>query len=248
MLKAIFRRFWRLPIWGRALIVLVGLAGIGAMAYFLLTLYSNWQSNSGPYIDRWFDDPDSRAQIANDRAMPCHDAPFLLPTDGLIGLLWRDSSLPYNIFRRHTGLDIFGNGDPGEVPVYAAYEGYLTRLPDWKSTVIIRHDDPLHPGQTIWTYYTHMASKDGNTSFIVDDFPPGMAEVWVEQGTLIGYQGIYAGRGVPVGLHLHFSIIKSEKNGSFKNEAKLGNTLDPSPYFGLPLNVKDRPKRPILCE
>ncbi len=248
MLKKGFRRFWRLPIWGRALIVLAGLAGIGVMGYFLLTLYSERQSNSGPYVHRWFTNRDSRPEVTNDRSAPCPGAPFLLPTEGLIGLLWRDSALPYNIFRRHTGLDIFGDGDLGEVPVYAAYQGYLTRLPDWKSSVIIRHDDPLHPGQTIWTYYTHMASKDGKTSFIVDDFPPGTADVWVEQGALIGYQGNFAGRGVPVGMHLHISIVKSEPDGSFKNEAKLGNTLDPSPYFGMPLNVKDRPKRPIQCE
>lgn len=237
-----------MPIWARVLIGLVGLAGIGVMGYFSLTLYSNRQSNSGAYIDRWFDDRDSRPQIANDRNMVCPGAPFILPTDGLIGLLWRDTALPYNIFQRHTGLDIFGDGEPGEIPVYAAYEGYLTRLSDWKSSVIIRHDDPLHPGQTIWTYYTHMASKDGNPSFIVDNFPPGTVDMWVEQGTLLGYQGNYAGRGVPVGMHLHFSIVQSEKDGSFKNESKLGNTLDPSPYFGLPLNVKDRPKRPIQCE
>ena len=82
---------------------------------------------------------------------------------------------PYNILRRHTGLDIFGDGAPGTVPVYAAYDGYLTRLPDWKSTVIIRHDDPLQPGRTIWTYYTHMASQDGEILVCRRRFPTGDA-------------------------------------------------------------------------
>ncbi|MCD4685647.1 MAG: M23 family metallopeptidase [Anaerolineae bacterium] len=172
----------------------------------------------------------------------------MLPSEGFVGLLWNDPAAPYNVLRRHTGLDIFGDGAPGEVPVYAAYEGYLTRLDDWKSTVIIRHDDPLQPGRTIWTYYTHMASKDGDTSFIAAGFPPGIGEVWVTQDTLLGYQGEYNGSGVPIGLHVHFSIVKSDADGSFRNEARIANTLDPSPYFGLPLNIKDQPDRPVLCE
>jgi hypothetical protein len=59
--------------------------------------------------------------------------------------------------------------------VVAAYAGYLTRLPDWKSSVIIR-------------------------------------------GT-----------------------------GHFKNELKIENTLDPSPYLGLKGSVDDDWSRPITC-
>jgi len=39
----------------------------------------------------------------------------------------------------------------------------------------------------------------------------------------------------PVGMHLHFSIVKSDSEGRFLNESKIENTLDPSPYFGIPL-------------
>lgn len=210
-------------------------------------LYNELHSSSNVHIRRWFRDPSSRPALITNMQEPCPGAPFLLPSAGFIGLLWRDTALPYTIFRRHSGIDIFGDGASGEVPIVAAYDGYLTRLDSWLSTVIIRHDDPLQPGRAIWTYYTHMASRDGLTSFVVDDFPPGSAGVFVEQGTLLGYQGEYSGGGVPVGLHLHFSIVTSEADGSFKNEAVLGNTLDPSPYLGLTLNFDDRPAFPVRC-
>lgn len=198
---------------------------------------------------RWFEDPTSRLELATvTGGAPCSDAPFILPSDGFIGLLWNDPAVPYTVLNTHTGIDIFGDGAPGEVTVYAAYEGYLTRLSDWLSSVIIRHDDPLQPGRTIWTYYTHMASRDGAQSFVVDDFPPGTGGVWVEQGTLLGYQGEYAGNSpAQIGLHVHFSIVLSEPDGSFKNEARIGNTLDPSPYLGMPLNIANLPVRPIRC-
>lgn len=248
-MRRLFRRVRRLPWWGQGLLALAGLIGAGIGSYAALTVYSQLQSNSAGYIRRWFDSTANRPGLTTARRVPCPGAPFVLPSDGLIGLLWRDPAAPYNVFRRHTGLDIFGDGESGSVPVYAAYEGYLTRQPGWVSTVIIRHEDPLVPGRTIWTYYTHMASEDGDESYIVDDFPPGMSEVWVEQGALIGYQGLYAGSSlVPIGMHLHFSIVQSEPDGTYKNEAQLGSTLDPSPYLGMALNIKDRPARPIQCD
>lgn len=246
MLSRLRRRFRRLRWWARGLVIAAGMVGVAGCGLVGIAWYGQTRSNSDEAIRRWFDDPDSRAGLATVRREPCPDAPFLLPTDGLIGLLWRDTALPYNLFKRHTGIDIFGDGAPGEVPVVAAYQGYLTRLPGWVSTVIIRHADPLQPGRTIWTYYTHMASE-GGASYIVDDFPPGASKVWVEQGTLLGYQGKYSGGALPVGLHLHFSIVRSDANGAFKNESRLGNTLDPSPYLGMPLNIGDKPARPITC-
>jgi peptidoglycan LD-endopeptidase LytH len=245
MLKRILSRWRGLVRWKKGLI-LAGIPGGGLAA--ALVIYNSAQSDSNRYISRWFDDPGHRAELATIQRTPCPGAPFLLPSDGLIGLLWKDSAAPYNLLRRHSGIDIFGDGVPGTVPVYAAYDGTLTRLPDWKATVIIRHDDPLQPGRTIWTYYTHMASRDGNTSYVVDAFPPGTEAVWVTQGTLLGYQGEYSGNTLaPVGLHVHISIVKSDPDGSFKNESHPGNTLDPSPYFGMMLNSGDKPERPIQC-
>jgi len=176
----------------------------------------------------------------------CGDAPFVMPTDGFIGFIWGDSFRPGH---RHQGLDIFGGAEPGMVPVYAAYPGYLTRLPDWKSSVIIRiPDDPLRPGRQIWTYYTHMADPTGE-SYIVPDFPPGTADLFVEAGTLLGYQGNYSGDpNNPTGVHLHFSIVKDDGNGSFRNELQIQNTLDPSPYFGMRLNADQNSDEVPVCE
>ena len=102
--------------------------------------------------------------------------PFLFPTEGYIGYLWDDSFRPGH---RHQGIDIFTKGSSGETPVYAAYDGYITRLPDWKSSLIIRiPQDPLRPNQQTWLYYTHMADAQGN-SFIVSDFPPGSEDIYV---------------------------------------------------------------------
>jgi hypothetical protein len=215
--------------------------------YAGLQIYSQQQTNSSTVIRQWFSEPSSRPSLITRREQ-CPDAPFMLPSEGFIGLLWADPAGPYNVFNRHTGIDIFGDGQPGEVPVYAVYDGYLTRLDAWISSVIIRHDDPLVPGRQIWSYYTHLASEDGSISYIDEAFPPGTSERFVEQGTLLGYQGTYAGSAAfPVGLHVHLSLVTGESDGSFKNEADLDNTLDPSPYFGMQLNIADKPNRPIQC-
>jgi len=163
--------------------------------------------------------------------------------------LWDDPAGPYTLLNPHTGIDVFGDGEPGTVPVYAVYDGLLSRRSDWLSSVIIKHDDPLQPGRTIWSYYTHMASRDGSRSFIVSAFPPDTTDTLVKRGDLLGYQGEYAGVGrPPIGMHVHMSIVTSEVDGMFKNEAVIGNTLDPSPYFGMQLNIADLPARPIRCK
>lgn len=174
----------------------------------------------------------------------CGEAPFSMPTDGYIGFLWGDSFRPGH---RHQGIDIFAGTEPGITEVRAAFTGYLTRLADWKSSLIIRvPQDPLQPDRQIWTYYTHLASPQGE-SYIVEAFPPGSQEVYVEVGTLLGYQGNYSGDPRnPVGVHLHFSIVK-DRNGRFLNELAIENTLDPSPYFGLPLNAKSNPDQVPRC-
>ena len=124
----------------------------------------------------------------------------------------------------------------------AAYDGYLTRLADWKSTVIIRiPEDPLKPERQIWTYYTHMADEQGN-SFVSEEFPMGTSEVFVKAGTVLGYQGNYSGDpGNPTGIHLHFSIVLDDGSGQYLNELDIENTLDPSDYFHMNLNAHENP-------
>jgi len=171
----------------------------------------------------------------------CDGAPFIVPTDGWVGVLFGDSILGT---QNHSGLDIFGLEGNGVTPVYAAYDGYLTRRPEWTSAVIIRHpDDPLSPGRQIWTYYTHLADS-GGSSYIIDQIPPGTVELPVKQGTLLGYQGDYNGDAWrQIDTHLHFSIVLDDGNGRFLNETDISNTVDPSPYLGMRLHTgcADRP-------
>ncbi len=175
----------------------------------------------------------------------CGNAPFFMPTRGFIGYLWDDSFYPGH---RHQGIDIFAGTSPGQTPVYAAYDGYLSRQADWKSSLIQRVPvDPLQPSRQIWLYYTHLADAQGN-SLIDAQFPPGISERYISAGTLLGYQGNYSGApGKPVGVHLHFSIVLDD-GGKYRNELDIQNTLDPSPYLGLPLNALNHRDRIPLCE
>lgn len=189
--------------------------------------------------------PDKHPEWAVTAGDRCDNAPFSMPTNGYIGFLWDDSFRPGH---RHSGLDIFGGAKNGITPIYAVYDGYLSRQSDWKSTVIIRiPSDPLQPDRQIWTYYTHMADEQGN-DFISEEFPPGTSEIFVEAGTLLGYQGNYSGTpGNPTGIHLHFSIIKDDGEGQFLNETMIENTLDPSPYFNIGLNANQSPPEIPIC-
>ncbi|MDO9301841.1 MAG: M23 family metallopeptidase [Anaerolineales bacterium] len=193
----------------------------------------------------WFNDTTSRPDLMMTAGTKCGDAPFIFPTDGLIGFIWDDSFRPGH---RHSGLDIFAGTEAGVTPIVAAYPGYLTRQSDWISTVIIRvPDDPLQAGRQIWVYYTHMADPQGN-SFISPEFPAGTEEVYVEAGTFLGYQGNYSGDSAnPTGVHLHISVVQDDFLGNFKNELEIENTHDPSPYFGLPLNANLNPDTIPVC-
>ena len=194
----------------------------------------------------WINNPASHPDWKLAAGSQCGSAPFHFPTDGFVGFLWGDSFRPGH---RHQGLDIFAGTEIGVTRVVAAYPGYLTRMPDWKSTVIVRvPSDPLQLGRQIWLYYTHMADEAGN-SFISSEFPPGTSEVPIETGTFLGYQGDYSGDpGNPVGVHLHFSIVEDDGTGNFKNELEIENTLDPSPYLGLPVNAYENRDNVPLCE
>jgi len=182
----------------------------------------------------WINHPEQYSDWSITALERCGAAPFILPTDGFIGFLWDDS---FKLGHRHQGIDIFGGSQPGVVPVYSASDGYLTRQADWKSSLIIRvPEDPLQPDRQIWIYYTHLADQNGR-SFITAEFPPGTTEKFIEAGQLLGYQGNYSGDPQnPVGVHLHFSIVKDDGQGKYLNELNIQNTLDPSPYLGLILN------------
>lgn len=196
-------------------------------------------------LGAWLENPEANPEWAIQAGERCPEAPFFLPTNGLVGFFWDDS---FRVGHRHQGIDIFGGGELGETPVVAAYSGYLSRLPDWKASLIVRvPEDPLQPGRQIWTYYTHMANPQG-ASLIAAEFPPGTNEVFVQAGTVLGHQGNYSGTpDNPTGVHLHFSIVLDDGSGHFLNELEIGNTLDPSPYLGMSLNGGENSGAIAVC-
>jgi len=231
--------------WRRWLLVAVPLLVL--LLYFAYRLLvPGASSGRWAYYRALLLDRESLSQYLLLPGMLCGDAPFAFPTTGAAIGLWDQS---YRLGHRHQGIDIFAATEPGVTPVYAAYPGYLTRLPDWKASVIIRiPEDPLQPGRQIWNYYTHMATQEGE-SFISDQFPPGTSEVFVEAGTFLGYQGNYSGDPVnPTGLHLHFSVVRDDGEDGFLNELDIKNTLDPSPYFNLALNHDENPDEIPTCQ
>ena len=232
MLRYTFNRRWV----RRALVLL------SLLLLLTLLLFHYWRPAATPQLLRlraWFNDPIAHAHWAVKAGERCGDAVMLIPTNGYVGFGWDDSFRPGH---RHSGLDIFSpDGAVNVTPVLAAYDGYLTREAEWKSTIILRH--PAFPavpaaglpaGEQIWTYYTHMASRDGSQSFVASTFPPGSHDVFVKAGTLLGYQGNWAGSQWQfTGLHLHFSVVKSNADGSYADERDITNTYDPIPFLGL---------------
>lgn len=211
-----------------------------------MLLYSYPRLRDGGFFDyfRHRQDPESvDLPVARELAQ-CTAAPFIMPSAGWVGILYGDSILGTV---NHSGLDIFGLEGNGVTPVYAAYDGYATRLAEWVSAVIIRHPrDPLQPNRQIWTYYTHMADESGR-SYVIDQIPPGTVELPIKRGTLLGYQGDYNGDSWrSIDTHLHFSIVRDDGAGKFLNETDIANTLDPSPYLGMRLNTACA-DRPPLC-
>ena len=212
------------------------------------TAYYTYQPNIARLdkFRQWRQDPASHSDWKLVAGSQCGSAPFLFPTDGFAGFLWGDS---FGLRHTHQGIDVFAGTEVGITRVVSAYRGYLTRSPEWKSAVIVRvPDDPLQPGRQIWLYYTHMADENGN-SFIASEFPAGTVEKFIEAGTFLGYQGNYSGDpSNPVGVHLHFSIVEDDGTGTFKNELDIKNTLDPSPYLGLPLNGYENRDLVPVCQ
>lgn len=231
-----------------AFIILAVVAGYSCYQAIRLAQGLN-QPRNRAFIQWGTGNEDDRRELITVQRETCPGAPFILPADGYIGLLYGDPRGPYSSTHRHQGIDIFSPGGPGETPVYAAYDGYLTREADWRSSLIIRvPDDPLHPGRQIWLYYTHMAAESGDEDFIDDAFPPGTYEVFVEQGTLLGYTGNYSGNALrSVWVHLHFSIVLDDGAGGYLNELEFNNTLDPSRYLGMPVNANCAPAGQITC-
>jgi hypothetical protein len=166
----------------------------------------------------------------------CPGAAWQLPSAGTLG-----------IKRRDEGLDFFGWGNEGKVPVYAVADGLLTRLPGRSDAVVIQHDDPLKPGNKVWSYYADMTSANGMTSFVAHEFPPGSGNVPVKAGQLIGYQGTWSGRSQwPMWLHVHFAVVSADQEGGFPENVTVDKLLDPTLYLGLLLEQNPN-TQPMSC-
>ena len=224
---------------GRIFLLLAALLSFLALTLILLFAAEVLDARSRQFL-RWRRGNEAdRLELVTVQKDACPGAPFILPAEGFVGLLYADPRGPYSNANPHQGIDIFSNSEPGVTPVYAAYNGYITREADWRSTLIQRvPEDPLNPERQLWLYYTHMASQQGE-DFIIDELPPGTKESFVEQGTLLGYTGNYSGASLRgVWVHLHFSIVKDDDLGSYTNELDIANTVDPSKYLGLDLNYE----------
>ena len=214
------------------------LAGLILLAGFAAYVYLNRSVDRIMLIDDWFDEPEAYPDWFVIGGEYCPGAPMMFPSDGFIGVGWNDGTPP---MYQHSGYDIFspaGYEADNITPIYAAYDGYLTREGGWRSAVIIRHPDfdelpEITGGEQIWTYYTHMASADGETSYIDPAFPRGTKEKFVEAGTLLGFQGTWSGRPTPIALHLHFSVVETTASGGYADETQISNTYDPAPFLGI---------------
>lgn len=224
-----------------AFVIFVFAFGKEGAAYF-----RTWADGRNTAVISYIRNPEEHQDWELEALSRCGDAPFVLPTNGFIGYLYYDSFSPLKI---HQGLDIFGGTKAGVVPVYAPYDGFLTREETWKSSLIIRvPEDPIDPDRQIWIYMTHLADAQGN-SLIEAKFPAGASEIPLQKGDLLGYQGDYSGNPLrPVGVHLHISIVKDDGQGHYLNELYIDNTLDPSPYFGMDLNAKSAQDTVPACQ
>ncbi len=167
----------------------------------------------------------------------CLGAVWRLPSDGALGVQWESG-----------GLNFFGRGNLGEVPVYAVADGLLMRPPDWNDAVAIQHADPLNPGATVWSVYGGMSAANGTDSLVAKDFPIGVENVPVKAGQLLGYQGSWSGNpSWPKWMHALFILTRPTDQGAFPTQFTPSLALDPTPYLNLALQAENKNMQPLQC-
>ncbi|MGB8984895.1 MAG: hypothetical protein WCC12_23725 [Anaerolineales bacterium] len=170
----------------------------------------------------------------------CPQAAWRLPSDGRRGVQWNEG-----------GLDFFGQGNEGRIPVYAVADGLLTRRDDWIDGVAILHDDPLQAGKKVWSLYGDMAAANGTDSYVVEDFPLGSTGIPVKAGQLLGYQGSWSGTpSWPEWTHVYFILIRAPEGGGQPQNVGPDDILDPTPYLNLGLEPESENKnsQSLKCE
>ena len=170
----------------------------------------------------------------------CTGAPWRIPTRADLGLRWDGATAMF-----------FGRGNLGQVPVAAVADGWLYRAAAWQGSVAVLHEDPLRPGAQVWSFYDDLASADGTTSTIAPEFPPGSEGVFVKQGQVLGYQGVWNGGpgSTPVWQHVRFGVTRANPDGRFPDALTDAAFLDPAPYLGIALRGEGayRELQPLQC-
>jgi murein DD-endopeptidase MepM/ murein hydrolase activator NlpD len=169
--------------------------------------------------------PPEDGEIPNSITAP--SATFVWPSTGYIGYIYGRSG--------HNAIDIWtntsGTGNVGSKgnPVYAVADGTIYTIfgdSDGLPMVV----GVQHASLGLWTWYWHMADEYNYVSYITPGLYIGQA---VSPDTLLGYQGNRRWEGMyDVIVHLHFGV-----SNVARSENQYG--IDPSPYFGLPLNWND---------
>ena len=168
----------------------------------------------------------------------CPGADWRLPSDGSLGIQLVND-----------GIDFFGNAKEASTPVYAMADGILTRRPEWVDAVAILHEDPLRPGEKIWAFYGGMAAANGADSFVSEDFPPGMTDIPVKSGQLLGYQGTWSGTPQwPKWVHVFIALVDAHGKSSQPKNITSADLLDPAPYLGLIVESGKNYPQPLKCE
>jgi len=141
-----------MPRWNRKANTLFILFAVFIIVAWLMTNFSRIGGQRARQFVQWAQGGEAeREALVTVQRESCPGAPFILPTDGFIGLLYDDPNGPYSSAAPHQGIDIFSNAPPGVTPVYAAYDGFIYRESGWRSALIQRvPEDPLQPGRQIW--------------------------------------------------------------------------------------------------
>ena len=168
----------------------------------------------------------------------CFGSGWRLPSDGSLGIQLMDD-----------GMNFFGQGNEGRIPVYAVADGFLTRPPDWVDAVAVLHIDPLRAEEKVWVYYGGMAAANGTDSFVEQDFPPGSTNIPVKSGQLLGYQGKWSGTPLwPKWVHMFVFTVDAHGRDSFPTNIRFTDILEPAPYLGLIVEAGNENLQPLKCE
>ncbi|MGC9469252.1 MAG: hypothetical protein ACP5HS_11720 [Anaerolineae bacterium] len=167
-------------------------------------------------------EPRLPGEIYPSSSVQCPGAVWALPSKATFGVWWFTKELV-----------LMGEGEEGTVPVYAVADGVLMRRETWNDAVAIRHDDPLCSDGQVWTFYRGLASAEGDRSYVADEFPPGINEIPVSAGQMLGYQGRLWDSGSSW-VHVRFAVLPSLEDGAFPG-ALVGRAVPDAPP--LPVEV-----------